>query len=255
MLDDLQVAGVAVDLDDREPQDVIAWGLDTFGDRAAIVTAMQAGGMAILDMATRVRPDVRVITVDTGRLPEQTHEFIDEVRAHYPRSQWEVLSPDADEVQDMVARRGANLFRRSVAERMLCCDVRKVRPLARALRDVDAWFTGLRRDQSDSRAATRKVAIDHDHGGIAKISPLAHWDYQRVEQYVREHDVPHHPLYGRGYTSFGCAPCTRPSAPGEDVRAGRWWWETGAPKECGIHFSVRAGSGDYESSVALADVE
>jgi len=255
VLDDPQVAGIAPDLDYRDPQDVIAWGLDTFGDRAAIVTAMQAGGMAILDMATRVLPDVRVITVDTGRLPEQTHEFIDQVRAHYPKSQWEILSPDADEVQDMVARRGANLFRRSVAERMLCCDVRKVRPLARALLGLDAWFTGLRRDQSDSRAAIEKVAIDHDHGGIAKISPLAQWDRQRVEQYVREHNVPHHPLYSLGYTSFGCAPCTRPSAPGEDGRAGRWWWESGAPKECGIHRSVREGSADYEAAVALADVE
>ena len=255
MLDDPQVAGIAPDLGDREPQDVIAWGLDTFGDRTAIVTAMQAGGMAILDMATRIRPDVRVITVDTGRLPEQTHDFIDQVRAHYPRSQWEILSPDADEVQDMVAWRGVNLFRRSVAERMLCCDVRKVRPLARALRDVDAWFTGLRRDQSDSRATIETVATDHDHGGIVKISPLARWDRQRVEQYVRAHGVPHHPLYSLGYTSFGCAPCTRPSEPGEDVRAGRWWWESGAPKECGIHCSVRAGSVDYESAVALADVE
>jgi phosphoadenosine phosphosulfate reductase len=255
VFDDLEIDEIAPGLDDRSPQAVIAWGLETFGDRAAIVTALQAGGLAILDMAARIRPDVLVITVDTGRLPQQTYDFVQQVRAHYPRSRWEILSPDPAEVQDMVARRGTELFRRSVAERMLCCQVRKVRPLARALRGVDAWFTGLRRDQSESRAAIRTVAIDQDHGGIVKISPLADWESQRVEQYNQEHCVPHHPLYAKGYTSIGCAPCTRPIEPGEDDRAGRWWWESGVPKECGIHRPMQVGAAPFEPGADLVEVE
>ncbi len=255
MLDDREIGEIALDLDDRQPQDVIAWGLETFGDRVAIVTALQSGGMVTLDMAYRIRPDVRVITVDTGRLPEQTHEFIDEVRAHYPQSRWEILSPDAAEVQEMVARRGVNLFRRSVAERMLCCQVRKVRPLALALCGLDAWFTGLRRAQGPSRAATRTVELDRDHGGIVKINALAAWERQQVDQYIAERNVPQHPLYSHGYTSFGCAPCTRPIEPGEDDRAGRWWWEVGAPKECGIHRPVLTGSFEFEPDAALVEVE
>jgi phosphoadenosine phosphosulfate reductase len=255
MFDDLEIGEIALDLDDQEPQDVIAWGLETFGDRVAIVTALQADGMAILDMATRIRPDVRVITVDTGRLPQETFEFIDQVRAHYPKSQWEILSPDAAEVETMVARRGVNLFRQSVPERMLCCQIRKVRPLVQALRGLDAWFTGLRRDQWASRAAIKKVDLDHDHEGIVKINALADWEGHEVEDYLAEHGVPRHPLYSQGYTSFGCAPCTRPIEPGEDERAGRWWWETGAPKECGIHCPVETGSFEHEAAAILGEAE
>jgi phosphoadenosine phosphosulfate reductase len=255
MFDDLEIGEIALDLDDQEPQDVIAWGLETFGDRVAIVTALQADGMAILDMATRIRPDVRVITVDTGRLPQETYEFIDQVRAHYPKSQWEILFPDAAEVETMVARRGVNLFRQSVPDRMLCCQIRKVRPLTLALRGLDAWFTGLRRDQWASRAAIKKVDLDHDHEGIVKINALADWEGHEVENYLNEYGVPHHPLYSQGYTSFGCAPCTRPTKPGEDERAGRWWWETGAPKECGIHCPVETGSFEHEAAAILGEAQ
>src|SRR5699024_512921 len=143
VFDDLEIGEIALDLDDQEPEDVIEWGLETFGDRIAIVTAMQADGMAILDMATKIKPDVRVITVDTGRLPAETYEFIEEVRAYYPQTQWDVLFPEAAEVEAMVHRRGVNLFRNSVEERMLCCQIRKVRPLVKALQGLDAWFTGL----------------------------------------------------------------------------------------------------------------
>ena len=128
--------------------------------------------------------------------------------------------------------------RRSVELRRLCCEVRKVQPLARALRGHDAWITGLRRDQGATRSATPVVAEDAAHGGIAKVAPLATWTGAQVWEYVRRHDVPRHPLYDRGYTSIGCEPCTRPTAPGEDERAGRWWWEEGAKKECGIHFAA-----------------
>jgi len=253
--DDLEIGEIALDLDDQEPEDVIEWGLETFGDRIAIVTALQADGMAILDMAVKIKPDVRVITVDTGRLPQETYQFIDEVRAHYPRTQWDVLFPEATEVEAMVQRRGVNLFRNSVEERMLCCQIRKVRPLVKALQGLDAWFTGLRRDQWASRAAIKKVELDHDHEGIVKINALADWEGDEVEAYLKENGAPVHPLYAQGFTSLGCAPCTRPIQQGENDRAGRWWWETGAPKECGIHCPIETGSFEHEAQAIFAEAE
>ena len=153
----------------------------------------------------------------------------------------------------MVERHGPNLFYRQVEKRLLCCNVRKVQPLTRHLATLDAWITGLRRDQWASRTDIRKVEIDHDHGAIVKLNPLAEWTEEEVWDYVRERDVPYHPLYGRGYTSIGCAPCTRATAAGEDARAGRWWWETNAPKECGIHCAVETGGLEHELHAILAD--
>jgi phosphoadenosine phosphosulfate reductase len=252
VFDDLEIGEIAVELDDQEPEDVIAWALDALGDRIAIVTALQADGMVVLDMAAQIRPDVRVVTVDTGRLPAETLAFIEQVRERYPETRWEVLQPRAAEVAAMVLERGEDLFRTSVADRMRCCQVRKVRPLTEALRGLDGWFTGLRRDQWASRAAIKKVELDHDHGGIVKVNALADWESDEVWDYLRTYDVPVHPLYDQGYTSFGCAPCTRPIQPGEDDRAGRWWWEKGAPKECGIHCPIETGAFEHEACEILA---
>lgn len=251
--DDLEIGEIALEYDDQEPEAVIEWALDAFGDRIAIVTAMQADGLAILDMAARIKPDVRVITVDTGRLPAETYAFIDEVRQRYPQTRWDIPFPDTAEVEAMVRRRGVNLFRNSVEERMFCCQVRKVRPLLKALEGLDAWFTGLRRDQWASRAAIKKVELDHDHNGIVKINALADWEGDEVGAYLKENQVPVHPLYAQGYTSIGCGPCTRVIQPGENDRAGRWWWETGAPKECGIHCTIETGSFEHEAEAILSE--
>jgi phosphoadenosine phosphosulfate reductase len=253
VFDDLEIGEIAMDLDDQEPEDVIEWALDALGDRVAIVTALQADGMVVLDMAARMRPGIRVITVDTGRLPQETYSFIDEARERYPGTEWEVLFPDTAEVEAMLRRQGTDLFRRGVAQRMLCCQIRKVRPLTRALRDLDGWFTGLRRDQWASRAAIKKVELDHDHGGIVKVNALADWTHDEVWGYLRANDVPVHPLYARDYTSIGCAPCTRPIRAGENDRAGRWWWERNAPKECGIHCPIETGSFEHEAQAIFAE--
>jgi phosphoadenosine phosphosulfate reductase len=253
VFDDLEIGEIAVELDDQPPQAVIAWALETFGDGVAVVTALQAEGMAILDMAVRIRPDVRVITVDTGRLPQATYEFLDRVREHYRQARFEVLFPDYREVEAMVRRHGVNLFYRSVPLRLLCCQIRKVRPLVRALEGLDAWITGLRREQWASRANIRKVELDHDHGGIVKVNPLADWTKEEVWEYLETHGVPVHPLYAQGYTSIGCEPCTRPIRPGEDDRAGRWWWEQGAPKECGIHCPIETGGFEHEAHAILKE--
>ena len=253
VFDDLEIGEIAVELDDQEPEDVIEWALGALGDRIAIVTALQADGMVILDMATKIRPDIRVVTVDTGRLPQETHAFIDEAREHYPDTQWDVLSPDAPQLRAMVRQQGTDLFKRGVEQRLLCCQIRKVHPLTRALRDLDGWFTGLRRDQWASRAAIKKVELDHDHGAIVKVNALADWTHDEVWDYIHANGVPTHPLYAQGYTSIGCAPCTRAIQPGEDERAGRWWWESNAPKECGIHCTIETGSFEHEVEAIFAD--
>jgi phosphoadenosine phosphosulfate reductase len=131
--------------------------------------------------------------------------------------------------------------------------VRKVIPLTRHLAGLDAWVTGLRRDQWASRSDIRKVEIDHDHGAIVKLNPLAEWTEDEVWDYVRDRDVPYHPLYDRGYTSIGCAPCTRPVQAGEPTRAGRWWWESNAPKECGIHCAIETGGFEHELRALVGD--
>jgi len=256
VFDDLEIGEIAMNLDDLEPWDVIEWAYDTFGRQAGIVTALQVDGMVTLDIAYEIAPDdVRVLTVDTGRLPQATHDFIDRVRERYPRASVEVLLPDHRDVEAMVQRSGVNLFRKSVPLRFVCCHVRKVRPLTRALRDLDAWFTALRRDQWASRAAIRKVELDHDHGGLVKINALADWAKEEVWQYVEDNDVPIHPLYAAGYTSIGCEPCSRPIEPGEDDRAGRWWWEEDAPKECGIHCPIDTGNFEKEAEQILVQLE
>jgi len=190
--------------------------------------------MVVVDLAARISPAVRIFTLDTGRLPEETYRIMETVRTRYGIAV-EVVAPYREEVERMVTAEGADLFYGSVEGRQMCCEVRKVRPLARKLLEFEAWATGLRRDQSETRAGLRRVEqVD----GRIKINPLVDWTAAEVDRYIRENDVPLHPLYARGYASIGCAPCTRAVGPGEDPRAGRWWWEQDARKECGIHFAA-----------------
>lgn len=228
------------EFEDKSPQEVIDWALRTYGSRVAISTSFQAEGMVILDMAYKIDPEVRVITIDTGRLPQETYDLIDNVRSYYELP-IDVYFPDASELEEMVNKHGTNPFYRSVSLRLLCCGIRKVNPLNRALEDLDAWMTGLRRGQGDTRTAVRKLEIDSAHRGIAKINPLADWTHDQVWEYIKIHDVPVNDLYEHGYTSIGCAPCTRATEDGEDPRAGRWWWESGMSKECGIHLGPAWG--------------
>ena len=202
-------------------------------------------------MAYELNPDVQIFSVDTGRLPEETFELIEQLRERYPGLELELLSPKAEHVTRMVSKHGPNLFYRQVEHRLLCCNVRKVQPLTKRLDGLEAWVTGLRRDQWATRTNIRKVEIDHDHGAIVKLNPLAEWTARDVWTYLKENDVPIHPLYARGFTSIGCAPCTRAVEPGEDERAGRWWWESNAPKECGMHCSIEHGGFEHELKAIL----
>ena len=215
----------------------LRWAYETF-DRIAVVASFQAESSVIIDLASKIRPDVRVLTLDTGRLPRETHDMIQKVRDRYG-IEVDVVKPDPAEVEQMVEANGSHLFYRSVGMRRLCCEVRKSRPLERALRGYEAWVTGLRREQATTRANTQAVALDAEHGGITKIAPLASWSKTEVWDYIRQHDLPYHSLYDQAFTSIGCAPCTRPTTRGEGERAGRWWWELNEVKECGIHWGAR----------------
>lgn len=236
LLGDDEAEQLASRWDEAEPAEVLAWALDRWQQRLGLMVAFQIEGMALIDMAWRIDPKIRVLTLDTGRLPAETHDLIERVRQRYGIVV-ETYLPEATEVEKMVNSAGPNLFYRSLEERKLCCNIRKVRPLGRALGSVEAWITGLRREQAASRGSIRTVEIDHDHGGIAKLNPLARWTQDQVWSYLRQHDVPYSTLYDQGYTSIGCAPCTRAIEAGEDPRAGRWWWENPATKECGLHLA------------------
>jgi phosphoadenosine phosphosulfate reductase len=218
-----------------DPQAVLRWAYGAF-PHLVIVASFQAESSVLIDMAARVNDKVRVLTLDTGRLPQETHDMIDRIRDRYGIAV-DVITPDAGELHDFVQANGTNPFYRSVELRRECCDVRKSRPLARVLKGYDAWVTGLRRQQASTRSETQVVSPDAEHPGMSKIAPLALWTKDQVWDYIREHEVPYHSLYDSGYTSIGCAPCTRSTKPGEDERAGRWWWEADEVKECGLHWT------------------
>lgn len=175
--------------------------------------------------------------LDTGRLPEETYQVLDEVRQKYSNVTIDIFFPDATSVEKLVRMRGPYSFYESIENRKECCHIRKVEPLKRALASKTAWMTGLRREQSVTRADISLFERDETQGGILKVSPLAAWSESMVYDYAKAHNVPVHPLHRKGFPSIGCEPCTRAVQPGEDIRAGRWWWENADQKECGLHAS------------------
>lgn len=222
------------EFEDKKPEEIIEWAVKTFGTRVAIASSFGAEDVVIIDMAVKINPKVRVFTLDTGRLPQETYDVMDEVRNKYGIN-IEVCFPDAKRVEEMVEKYGFNLFYKSVELRKLCCNVRKVEPLQKKLKELDAWICGLRREQSVTRLGIQKIEEDSANGGIIKINPLADWSTEDVWNYIKKFDIPYNKLHDRNYPSIGCAPCTRAIKPGEDIRAGRWWWEEPEKKECGLH--------------------
>jgi phosphoadenosine phosphosulfate reductase len=219
-------------------QDVVRLAVERFGRKVALSSSFGAEDMVLIDMLMRVDRHARIVTLDTGRLPQETYNVMDATRARYGAS-IEVFFPQADAVQAMVVEHGLNLFYHSVEARKLCCGVRKMEPLRRALTGLDAWMTGLRREQSVTRTTVHTIEWDEGNG-LIKINPLVEWTLDDVWNYLKEHNVPYNALHDRGYPSIGCAPCTRAVQPGEDQRAGRWWWEHLESKECGLHVAPHA---------------
>jgi phosphoadenosine phosphosulfate reductase len=200
---------------------------------AAFASSFGAEDMVLLDLLHRLALEVDVFTLDTGRLPEETHALFATARVRFGLP-IRVLHPDAAEVDAFVSAHGSNAFYEGIELRKRCCEIRKTRPLRRALQGKRLWITGLRREQSISRAEVPVLAHDDAHG-LMKLNPLADWSDAEVWAYLRRFDVPVNALHARGFPSIGCAPCTRAVRPGDDPRSGRWWWEQAATRECGLH--------------------
>ena len=212
--------------------------VERHGRAVKLASSLGAEDQVLSHMLLGIDPDASIFVLDTGRLHQETYDLMARMMSRY-RMHYEVLFPETGAVQEMVGDAGPNLFYESVEHRHRCCGVRKVEPLGRALAGAAAWITGLRRAQSPDRADTPFVEWDSAHGAI-KANPLAEWTDEQVWDYLRAHDVPCNALHDRGFLSIGCAPCTRAVDPGEDPRAGRWWWEQDTVKECGLH--VPAGA-------------
>ncbi|HEX9397602.1 MAG TPA: phosphoadenylyl-sulfate reductase [Burkholderiales bacterium] len=199
----------------------------------ALASSLSVEDMVLTDVIARAGLPIGVFVLDTGRLHADTLQLIQQTRTHYG-IEVQAFTPDADAVADYVASHGRDAFYGSLELRQRCCHIRKVEPLQRALKGKRAWITGQRREHSAERARLPEREFDAVHG-MEKFNPLAAWSEADVWNAVRARKIPYNRLYDQGYRSIGCAPCTRPLLPGEELRAGRWWWELAEHKECGLH--------------------
>jgi phosphoadenosine phosphosulfate reductase len=233
---ELQINKIAKEMEDKSAMEVLKWAIDTYASKIALASSFGAEDVIIIHMMVKINKEkTRVFTLDTGRLNQETYDVMDAIRKKYD-IQIEVYFPEQREIEEMVKIKGLNLMYESVENRKLCCEIRKVHPLNRALSKLDGWITGLRREQAITRANINKLEIDSSHGSIAKINPLADWTNEMIWDYIHKNNVPYNKLHDVGYPSIGCEPCTRAIHSGEDPRAGRWWWENATQKECGLHW-------------------
>jgi phosphoadenylyl-sulfate reductase (thioredoxin) len=219
---------------------------------AVLANAFGPESMVMTDLIVKHDLDIGIFSIDTGRLPEETHALAHSVHQRYGHV-ISIVNPDAEEVAAWTAEHGQNGFYDAVELRHGCCNVRKVAPLRRVLAGKRAWLAGLRRQQSATRRDLTVSAWDDDHG-LQKFNPMLEWTTEQVWAYIHDHAVPYNKLYDHGYASIGCAPCTRAISAGEDVRAGRWWWELDSVKECGVNFDPKTGRMQRTTSVATDDV-
>lgn len=216
------------------PQHILKLALDSFDD--LWLSFSGADDIVVLDMAWKINPDIKVFTLDTGRLHAETYRFLEQVRKHYG-IKLEVLSPDREKLDAYVHEKG--LFDFYESGHGECCGIRKIEPLRRKLAGVDAWITGQRKDQSPTRTNVPVIETDTGFSGpgrsLVKFNPLANYTSEDVWNYIRMLEIPYNSLHERGFVSIGCEPCTRPVLPNQHEREGRWWWEEATQKECGLH--------------------
>ena len=217
--------------------EVLKFVVERFGTQAVMATSFGAEDQVLTDLLARLNSPVELFTLDTGRLPQETFDVMDRTQKHYGIKIREYF-PDYRAVEAMVAQYGPNLFYDSVDNRKRCCHVRKVEPLTRALAGRKAWICGLRCEQAVTRQSLKIFEWDEQFG-LIKVCPLADWSEKQVWEYIRRYDVPYNRLHDAGYPSIGCAACTRAVQPGQDIRAGRWWWEAPEHKECGLHLGKK----------------
>lgn len=233
---ELQIKKIAEEMEDQSAMEVLKWAINAYAPKIALASSFGAEDVILIDMMVKINKEkAKIFTLDTGRLNQETYDVMDAIRKKYG-IQIEVYFPEQRETEEMVKIKGMNLMYESVENRKLCCEIRKVHPLNRALSKLDGWITGLRREQAITRANIYKLEIDSSHGNIVKINPLADWTNEMIWDYIHKNNIPYNKLHDSGYPSIGCEPCTRAVHRGEDPRAGRWWWENATQKECGLHW-------------------
>jgi phosphoadenosine phosphosulfate reductase len=221
-------------LPDATPAEILRAGIEAASGPVSLACSFSLEDVAIIDIAHGAGIELGVFAIDTGRLHEETYEVADALTESY-RMKIDWFFPRHEDVEKLERAEGLFSFRESLAKRHACCAIRKVEPLSRALKGLAGWVTGMRREQSITRGDIQAIEVDELNGGIIKINPLLGWSEVELLAYTAERRLPRNRLYDRGYRSIGCAPCTRAVKPGEDARAGRWWWEDADHKECGLH--------------------
>jgi len=214
-------------------EEVLKYFLSTYGEKIALASSLGAEDQVLTDLLLKQDAKAKIFTLDTGRLYEQTYKVMDLTNRKY-NIKIDVLFPHAKDVDTLYQTQGINGFKESIENRKECCHIRKIAPLKRALSTLDVWITGLRRSQSQTRESMKLVEFDEGNN-LIKINPLIEWSEEEVWDYLKKHKVPYNELHEQGFPSIGCAPCTRAIAAGEDIRSGRWWWESPEHKECGLH--------------------
>jgi len=216
-----------------EPQEILSYFIERFGAKIALASSLGAEDQVLTEMIVKINPETTIFTLDTGRLFPETYDLIDRTSRKYKKN-LQIYFPDNMKVQEMVNKKGINLFFESVESRKECCFLRKIEPLQRAFSGLDVWICGLRAEQSVTRTDIDIVEWD-ENNKLVKINPLAFWSEEQLWDYINTQKIPYNTLHDKGYPSIGCQPCTRAIEEGEDVRAGRWWWENPDTKECGLH--------------------
>ncbi|MEI7828926.1 MAG: phosphoadenylyl-sulfate reductase [Prolixibacteraceae bacterium] len=212
---------------------LLSYFLTEYKGRIALASSLGLEDQVLTEMVCFIDQSVKIFTLDTGRLFPETYDLIHRTNQKYGL-QMQVYFPDSKNVENMVQSKGINLFYNSIEDRILCCHTRKIEPLKRAFAGLDVWICGLRRDQSITRSDMQPIEWDETNG-LIKLNPLIDWTEEHVLTYIKAYNIPYNPLHDRNFPSIGCQPCTRAILPGEDLRAGRWWWENPDTKECGLH--------------------
>ncbi len=221
------------ELKGKSAKEILEFFINEHEGKVGLASSLGVEDQVLTDMITRIDKSTKIFTLDTGRVFPETYKVLDETNKKYGIS-IEVFFPESGSVERMVNEKGINLFYESIENRKLCCLVRKIEPLKRALNEIDVWVTGLRKDQSVTRFFTPLVEWD-ENNKVIKVNPLLNWGEKDVWKYIKENNVPYNELHDNGFPSIGCQPCTRAIKDDEDVRAGRWWWEQPEHKECGLH--------------------
>ena len=221
------------ELKNKSTQEIVGYFLEHYKYSSALSSSLAAEDQVLTDVILKINKDAKIFTLDTGRLHPETYDVMDATNLKY-NIKMDVYFPNENDVQELYKTQGVNGQYESIEKRKTCCGIRKVEPLKRALKDLDIWFTGVRAAQSVTRTDMKLVEYDEAFG-LIKVNAIIHWSEEDVWNYIKENKVPYNKLHDKGFPSIGCAPCTRAVKEGEDIRAGRWWWENPEHKECGLH--------------------